>query len=61
MSAARLVVWPGVYRDSLLLLSATRAMRDGDDVAFIRRQRSFHVDEARGAIGGDVQPAIFNY
>jgi len=32
VSAARLVVWPGVYRDSLLLLSATRAMRDGDGV-----------------------------
>ena len=32
MSTARLVVLAGVYRDSLLLLSATRAMRDGDGV-----------------------------
>ncbi len=32
MSTARLMVLAGVYRDSLLLLSATRAMRDGDGV-----------------------------
>ena len=32
MSTARLVVLAGVYRDSLLLLSATRAMRDSDGV-----------------------------
>jgi FdrA protein len=32
VSAPRLVVLPGVYRDSLLLLSATRAMREGDGV-----------------------------
>jgi len=32
VSTARLVVLAGVYRDSLLLLSATRAMRDGDGV-----------------------------
>jgi FdrA protein len=32
VSTAHLVVLPGVYRDSLLLLSATRAMRDGDGV-----------------------------
>jgi FdrA protein len=32
VSTARLVILDGVYRDSLLLLSATRAMRDGDGV-----------------------------
>ena len=32
MSADRIRVFPGTYRDSLLLLSATRAMADGDGV-----------------------------
>jgi FdrA protein len=32
VTTARLVVLAGVYRDSLLLLSATRAMRDGEGV-----------------------------
>jgi FdrA protein len=32
VSTARLRVFPGTYRDSLLLLSATRAMQDGDGV-----------------------------
>jgi len=32
VSARRLRVFAGTYRDSLLLLSATRAMADGDGV-----------------------------
>ena len=32
MSTALARVFPGTYRDSLLLLSATRAMQDGDGV-----------------------------
>ena len=34
MSIARVRVLPGTYRDSLLLLSATRAMHDGDGVGW---------------------------
>jgi FdrA protein len=34
VSTARARVFPGTYRDSLLLLSATRAMQDGDGVAW---------------------------
>src|SRR5215469_11818531 len=32
VSTAQVRVFPGAYRDSLLLLSATRAMQDGDGV-----------------------------
>lgn len=34
MSAERMQVFPGTYRDSLLLLSATRAMADGAGVSW---------------------------
>ena len=34
MSAAQVRVFPGTYRDSLLLLSATRAMQDGTGVSW---------------------------
>jgi FdrA protein len=34
VTIARARVFPGTYRDSLLLLSATRAMQDGDGVAW---------------------------
>ncbi|MDR0341634.1 MAG: FdrA family protein [Nocardiopsaceae bacterium] len=34
MTTDRVRVFPGTYRDSLLLLSATRAMRDGSGVGF---------------------------
>ncbi len=34
MSTARVRVFPGTYRDSLLLLSATRAMHEGDGVGW---------------------------
>ncbi|MGH3238640.1 MAG: hypothetical protein ACRDOH_36365, partial [Streptosporangiaceae bacterium] len=34
MSVSRMLAFPGTYRDSLLLLSAIRAMQDGDDVSW---------------------------
>ena len=34
MSARRMLVFPGTYRDSLLLLSATRVMEDGTGVSW---------------------------
>ncbi len=34
MSVSRLLAFPGTYRDSLLLLSATRAMQDSGDVSW---------------------------
>jgi len=34
VSAAQARVFPGTYRDSLLLLSATRAMQDGTGVSW---------------------------
>ena len=34
MSTAQVQVFPGTYRDSLLLLSATRAMQDGTGVSW---------------------------
>ena len=34
MNAARVRVFPGTYRDSLLLLSATRAMHEGDGIGW---------------------------
>ena len=34
MTVSRVLAFPGAYRDSLLLLGATRAMQDGDDVSW---------------------------
>jgi FdrA protein len=34
VSSQRIQVFPGAYRDSLLLLSATRAMQDGDGISW---------------------------
>jgi FdrA protein len=64
VSAARLVVLPGVYRDSLLLLSATRAMRDSDDVewatAVMATPSSVHHLTASGFGAGDLASADAN-
>ena len=34
MTVSRILAFPGAYRDSLLLLGATRAMQDSDDVSW---------------------------
>src|SRR5262249_57491585 len=34
MSISRVLAFPGAYRDSLLLLGATRAMQDSEDVSW---------------------------
>ena len=34
MTVSRILAFPGAYRDSLLLLGATRAMQDSEDVSW---------------------------
>src|SRR5439155_7348992 len=36
VTVSRILAFPGAYRDSLLLLGATRAMQDSDDVSWAR-------------------------
>lgn len=70
MSADQIRVFPGVYRDSLVLLSASRAMRDGDGVDWATAamgtpgavedlvERGFPAAELEGADGNALVLAV---
>ncbi len=52
MSTPRLRVFAGAYRDSLLLLSAARAMRDADGVEWATATMALAANVAELASGG---------
>ncbi|HJY94016.1 MAG TPA: FdrA family protein, partial [Streptosporangiaceae bacterium] len=64
MSVSAMAVFPGTYRDSLLLLSATRAMQDGPGVSWASAVMATPaaVDDlsARGFAPGDLTGADAN-